>query len=163
MATTTSAPLGSRGGHLVFCLVLVGQALLLSSQVTTEAGHSALRALLINADRWCQAGARIPPAPRHGAPPFWHLAFDICHSAGWPGPPASIRASAPPRAFPSHNPPIASHPATLPRARPMTPCEHPPNPPQPTPSLRPPSLRPPSLRPSVPSCHRSYNKGAQLA
>jgi rod shape-determining protein MreC len=47
MATTTSAPLGSRGGHLVFCLVLVGQALLLSSQVTTEAGHSALRALLI--------------------------------------------------------------------------------------------------------------------
>ncbi len=45
MATTTSAPLGSRGGHLVFCLVLVGQALLLSSQVTTEAGHSALRSL----------------------------------------------------------------------------------------------------------------------
>jgi rod shape-determining protein MreC len=47
MATTTSAPLGSRGGHFVFCLVLVAQALLLSSQVTTEAGHSALRALLI--------------------------------------------------------------------------------------------------------------------
>ncbi len=47
MATTTSAPLGSRGGHLVFCMVLVGQTLLLSSQVTTEAGHSALRSLLI--------------------------------------------------------------------------------------------------------------------
>jgi rod shape-determining protein MreC len=47
MATTTAAPLGSRGGHFVFCLVLVAQALLLSSQVTTEAGHSALRALLI--------------------------------------------------------------------------------------------------------------------
>lgn len=57
MATTTSAPLGSRGGHLVFCLVLVGQALLLSSQVTTEAGHSALRALLIGLFSPIQRGA----------------------------------------------------------------------------------------------------------
>jgi rod shape-determining protein MreC len=57
MATTTSAPLGSRGGHLVFCLVLVGQALLLSSQVTTEGGHSALRALLIGLFSPIQRGA----------------------------------------------------------------------------------------------------------
>jgi rod shape-determining protein MreC len=57
MATTTSAPLGSRGGHLIFCLVLVGQALLLSSQVTTEAGHSALRALLIGIFSPLQRGA----------------------------------------------------------------------------------------------------------
>ncbi len=57
MATTTSAPLGSRGGHLVFCLVLVGQVLLLSSQVTTEAGHSALRALVIAIFSPIQRGA----------------------------------------------------------------------------------------------------------
>ena len=57
MATTTSAPLGSRGGHLVFCLVLVGQALLLSSQVTTEGGHSALRALVIGLFSPIQRGA----------------------------------------------------------------------------------------------------------
>ena len=57
MATTTSAPLGSRGGHLVFFLVLVGQALLLSSQVTTEGGHSALRALLIGLFSPIQRGA----------------------------------------------------------------------------------------------------------
>jgi rod shape-determining protein MreC len=57
MATTTSAPLGSRGGHLVFCLVLVAQALLLSSQVTTEGGHSALRVLLIGLFSPIQRGA----------------------------------------------------------------------------------------------------------
>lgn len=57
MATTKSAPLGSRGGHLVFGLVLVVQALLLSSQVTTEGGHSALRALLIGLFSPIQRGA----------------------------------------------------------------------------------------------------------
>ena len=57
MATTTSAPLGSRGGHLVFFLVLVGQALLLSSQVTTEGGQSALRALVIGLFSPIQRGA----------------------------------------------------------------------------------------------------------
>lgn len=57
MATTKSAPLGSRGGHLVFGLVLVVQALLLSSQVTTEAGHSALRALVIALFSPVQRGA----------------------------------------------------------------------------------------------------------
>ncbi len=57
MATTKSAPLGSRGGHLVFGLVLVVQALLLSSQVTTEGGHSALRALLISLFSPVQRGA----------------------------------------------------------------------------------------------------------
>jgi len=57
MATTSSAPLGSRGGHLVFFLVLVGQALLLSSQVTTESGHSALRTLVIGIFSPVQRGA----------------------------------------------------------------------------------------------------------
>ena len=57
MATTSSAPLGSRGGHLVFVMVLLAQALLLSSQVTTEAGHSALRALLLALFNPVQRGA----------------------------------------------------------------------------------------------------------
>jgi rod shape-determining protein MreC len=57
MATTKSTPLGSRGGHLVFGLVLVVQVLLLSSQVTTEGGHSALRALLISLFSPVQRGA----------------------------------------------------------------------------------------------------------
>ncbi len=57
MATSTSAPLGSRGGHLIFSLVLLGQALLLSSQVTTASGHSALRALLIGLFSPVQRGA----------------------------------------------------------------------------------------------------------
>ena len=46
MATTVNAPLGSRGGHFLFVLVLVAHALLLSSQVTTERGDSALRSFL---------------------------------------------------------------------------------------------------------------------
>lgn len=47
MATTVAAPLGSRRGHLLFALVLIVQALVLSSQVTTERGDSALRAFLM--------------------------------------------------------------------------------------------------------------------
>lgn len=47
MATTINAPLGSRGGHLLFVLILAGHALLLSSQVTTERGHSALRSFAL--------------------------------------------------------------------------------------------------------------------
>ncbi len=47
MATTINAPLGSRGGHFIFVLILVAQALLLSSQVTTERGDSALRSFVV--------------------------------------------------------------------------------------------------------------------
>ena len=74
MATTTSAPLGSRGGHLVFCLVLVGQALLLSSQVTTEAGHSALRALLIGLFSPIQ---RSSDAAFNAVSSVWHGYIDL--------------------------------------------------------------------------------------
>ena len=47
MATTVNAPLGSRGGHFLFVLILVAHALLLSSQVSTERGDSALRSLVV--------------------------------------------------------------------------------------------------------------------
>lgn len=47
MATTVNAPLGTRRGHLFFALVLIVQALLLSSQVTTERGDTALRSFLM--------------------------------------------------------------------------------------------------------------------
>ncbi len=47
MATTVHTPLGARGGHLIFLAVLVGHALLLSSQVTTERGQSALRSAIV--------------------------------------------------------------------------------------------------------------------
>ena len=47
MATALNAPLGSRGGHFIFVLILVAQALLLSSQVTTERGDSALRSFVV--------------------------------------------------------------------------------------------------------------------
>lgn len=47
MATTVNAPLGSRGGHFLFVLVLAAHALLLSSQVSTERGDSALRSFLV--------------------------------------------------------------------------------------------------------------------
>jgi rod shape-determining protein MreC len=57
MATTTSAPLGSRGGHIIFILVLVAEALLLSSQVTTDTGHSALRSLVVALFSPVQRGA----------------------------------------------------------------------------------------------------------
>jgi len=74
MATTTSAPLGSRGGHLVFSLVLVAQALLLSSQVTTERGHSALRALLIGLFSPIQRGA---DAALNTASSVWYGYVDL--------------------------------------------------------------------------------------
>jgi rod shape-determining protein MreC len=44
---TTSSTLAKRGSHLVFFLVLAGHGLLLSSQVTTERGHSALQGLIL--------------------------------------------------------------------------------------------------------------------
>jgi rod shape-determining protein MreC len=44
---TTSSTLAKRGGHLVFFLVLAGHGLLLSSQVTTDRGHSALQAVIL--------------------------------------------------------------------------------------------------------------------
>ncbi len=47
MATAINAPLGSHRGHFIFVLILVAQALLLSSQVTTERGDSALRSFVV--------------------------------------------------------------------------------------------------------------------
>lgn len=47
MATIVNAPFGSRRGHVIFVLVLLAHALLLSSQVTTERGESALRSLFV--------------------------------------------------------------------------------------------------------------------
>ena len=74
MASTASAPLGSRGGHLVFALVIVGQALLLSSQVTTGAGHSALRALLIGLFSPIQRGA---DSALSGLSSTWYAYVDL--------------------------------------------------------------------------------------
>ena len=47
MASIVNAPLGFRGGHFFFLFVLVVQALLLSSQVTTERGDTALRGFIV--------------------------------------------------------------------------------------------------------------------
>ena len=47
MATFVNSPIGSRGGHLLFAIVLAAHALLLSSQVTTERGHTAFKAIVI--------------------------------------------------------------------------------------------------------------------
>jgi len=47
MATSVNAPIGARRGHFLFVLVFAAHALLLSSQVATERGHSAFRALLL--------------------------------------------------------------------------------------------------------------------
>lgn len=57
MATTANAPLGSRGGHFLFVLALTAHALLLSSQVSTERGHSALRSFFVIAMSPVQRGA----------------------------------------------------------------------------------------------------------
>ena len=74
MATSVNAPIGSRGGHLLFVLVFVGHALLLSSQVTTDRGHSALRGLLV---------ALVSPVQRgvgtvvEGARSLWNGYIDL--------------------------------------------------------------------------------------
>ena len=47
MATTAGTSLGSRGGHVLFALVLVAQALVLSAQVTTERGETAFRGFVV--------------------------------------------------------------------------------------------------------------------
>jgi rod shape-determining protein MreC len=44
---TTGSTFTSRGSHVVFFLVLAGHGLLLSSQVTTDRGHSALQGAII--------------------------------------------------------------------------------------------------------------------
>ncbi len=54
---TSGFTLAKRGSHLVFFLVLAGHTLLISSQVTTRRGHSALRGAIIGysvsfAERW---------------------------------------------------------------------------------------------------------------
>jgi rod shape-determining protein MreC len=57
MASTVSVPLGSRGGHVLFVVFVVAQALLLSSQVTTERGDSALRSFIVMVASPFQRGA----------------------------------------------------------------------------------------------------------
>lgn len=47
MATTAGTSLGSRGGHVLFALALVVQALVLSAQVTTERGETAFRGFVV--------------------------------------------------------------------------------------------------------------------
>jgi rod shape-determining protein MreC len=74
MATTTAAPLGSRSGHLLFILAILSQALLLSSQVTTQSGHSALRALLITLFSPIQRGA---DAALGGVSSLWYGYVDL--------------------------------------------------------------------------------------
>jgi rod shape-determining protein MreC len=44
---TTGSTLAKRGSHFVFFLVLAGHGLLLSSQVTTDRGHSALQGAIL--------------------------------------------------------------------------------------------------------------------
>jgi len=74
MATTINAPLGSRGGHLLFVLILAGHALLLSSQVTTERGHSALRAFALLVFSPLQRGAE---AAVGGVRETWNSYVDL--------------------------------------------------------------------------------------
>lgn len=74
MATTTSAPYGSRNGHLIFILVLLGQALLLSSQVTTDTGHSALRGLIFTLFSPVQ---RVADATLGGIRSAWYGYVDL--------------------------------------------------------------------------------------
>ena len=74
MATTINAPLGSRGGHFIFVLILVAQALLLSSQVTTERGHSALRSFVVMLVSPLQRGAG---AAMGGVRSVWNDYIDL--------------------------------------------------------------------------------------
>ncbi len=53
-----SSTLGKRGGHLFFFLVLTGHGLLISSQVTTEQGHSALQGGLLGVVSPLQHGSQ---------------------------------------------------------------------------------------------------------
>lgn len=59
MATTVNAPLGSRSGHFLFVLILVIHALVLSSQVSTERGDSALRSFVVMLFSPLQRGAAV--------------------------------------------------------------------------------------------------------
>lgn len=74
MATTIGTSLGSRGGHLVFLIAFSFHALLLSSQVATERGHSAFRALLLGTMSPFQRGA---DAVLGGAGSAWNNYVDL--------------------------------------------------------------------------------------
>ena len=74
MATTINAPLGSRGGHFIFVLILVAQALLLSSQVATERGDSALRSFVVMLLSPLQRGAG---AAMGGVRSVWNDYIDL--------------------------------------------------------------------------------------
>jgi rod shape-determining protein MreC len=74
MASTVNTPLGTRGGHVVFALVLAAQVLLLSSQVTNERGQSALRSFLVVLFSPLQRGAE---AAIGGARATWYRYVDL--------------------------------------------------------------------------------------
>jgi rod shape-determining protein MreC len=69
MATTVNAPFGSRGGHVLFVVALLTHALLLSSQVTTERGESALRGFFVAIMSPFQRGAE---ATLNGSRSVWY-------------------------------------------------------------------------------------------
>lgn len=74
MASTVNAPLGSRGGHLLFAVALAAQALLLSSQVTTSRGDSALRTFFVFTLSPLQRGA---DAAVEGVRSVWYGYVDL--------------------------------------------------------------------------------------
>lgn len=74
MATTVNAPLGSRGGHFLFVIVLAAHALLLSSQVSTERGDSALRSFFVMTMSPFQRGANVAVGSVRAT---WHDYVDL--------------------------------------------------------------------------------------
>lgn len=71
---TGGLTLAKRGSHLVFFLVLVGHTLLISSQVTTRRGHSALRGAIMATLSPLQRGGEAILNGIHSA---WYGYFDL--------------------------------------------------------------------------------------
>ncbi len=71
---TSGFTLVKRGSHVVFFLVLVGHALLISSQITTERGHSALQGVIMVALSPLQRGGE---AVLSGIRSTWYGYFDL--------------------------------------------------------------------------------------
>ena len=71
---TSGFTLAKRGSHFVFFLVLVGHTLLISSQVTTGRGHSALRGAIMATLSPLQRGGEAVLNGIHSA---WYGYFDL--------------------------------------------------------------------------------------
>lgn len=71
---TSGLTLAKRGSHLVFFLVLVGHTLLISSQVTTRRGHSALQGAIMATLSPLQSGGEAVLNGIHSA---WYGYFDL--------------------------------------------------------------------------------------